>query len=1280
MTNELPSPQSLGPNVWLVDEMYDLYSDDPNSVSETWREFFADYKRGSNRARGMNTGQVPVIGDQMAAGAAPPAAAAAATPGVSAGTTPAAPASPASSASSGLSTAGTPAAPGAAAPSTANGAGAAPASAPHAPTPTASSAPSPAGAATAAGASLATAPPAELLRGVGARIVENMEASLGVPTATSVRTVPARLLEVNRGIINSHLARSRGGKVSFTHLIGFAVVQALRAVPAMMRTFTHVDGKPAVVRNDHVGFGLAVDVGKADGTRSLLVPCIREADTLDFVDFWSQYEDLIRKIRTNKISPDDFAGVTVTLTNPGTVGTVHSVPRLMPGQGVIVGVGSIGYPAEYEGADPRMLADLGVGKVVTITSTYDHRIIQGAESGQFLGKIHRLLMGDDGFYEELFESLGVPYVPVPWHADTNSLDREANAASKQVKVQTLVTMYRERGHLIADLDPLRLIPPGTHEEIDPASYGLTIWDLDREFITDGLAGAESMKLGEMLRVLRDAYCRTVGVEYTHIQDPVAKRWVQDHVEAVSFSLDLEEKRHVLGRLNAAEAFEKFLNTKYLGHKRFGLEGAESLIPILDDLLSGAAAEGMPEAVLGMAHRGRLSVLANIVGMSYSDIFREFEGSIDPDTIQGTGDVKYHKGACGKFVSRNGDEIAVSLSSNPSHLEAVSPVVEGMVRAKLDRADDEGAFDVLPILMHGDAAFAGQGVVAETLNLSNLPGYRVGGTVHVVINNQVGFTTSPEAARSTKYCTDVAKMVQAPIFHVNGDDPEACVRVARLAFAFRQQFHRDVVIDMVCYRRFGHNEADEPSYTQPEMYRAIEERRSVRKLYTEALVNRGEITVEEAERALADFQARLQRALDETRQTAPPQGLKALPQPEPLGVLPHVPTGVSRATLDRVAATLHTLPATFNVHPKLAAQFAARKKRYDDSGEVDWALGEALALGTLLVEGADVRLAGQDSGRGTFSQRHAVLVDNVNETEYVPLANIENARGQFHIYDSSLSEYAALGFEYGYSVERKDSLVLWEAQFGDFVNGAQIIIDQFLVAAEEKWGQTSGLVMLLPHGFEGQGPEHSSARIERFLTLCADDNMQVVYPTNSAQYFHVLRRQIRRDVRKPLIVFTPKSLLRSKDSMSPLASFESGSFEEILDDPDLAVAPDEVRRIVVCSGKVAYDAMARRAFLEAPVAIVRLEQMYPFPTEQLAAMFAKYRNAREIYWLQEEPANMGGALWVGAYLWDMIPSGIGFRIISRSAAGTPATGSSKVHAQEQEELLDRAIAPLPSAAR
>ncbi|MDQ3758252.1 MAG: multifunctional oxoglutarate decarboxylase/oxoglutarate dehydrogenase thiamine pyrophosphate-binding subunit/dihydrolipoyllysine-residue succinyltransferase subunit, partial [Actinomycetota bacterium] len=712
-------------------------------------------------------------------------------------------------------------------------------------------------------------PTAQPLRGVAAKIAQNMESSLDVPTATSFRVVPARLLEVNRKILNNHLSRTRGGKVSFTHIIGYAVVRALRDVPALNSTFVPGD-PPAVVHHEHVGLGLAVDVEKPDGSRTLLVPCIKAADTHDFRGFWLAYEELIRKVRTNKIAVDDFSGVTVTLTNPGTIGTVQSVPRLMPGQGAIVGVGRLDYPEEYQAADPRMLAQLGVSKVMTLTSTYDHRIIQGAESGLFLQRVHHLLLGEDGFYDDVFRSAGVPYEPVRWRRDINPVDREQAHLEKQVHVQTLINMYRVRGHLIADLDPLAAKEPRMHAELDPATYGLTIWDLDREYFVDGLAGRDTMTLGDALGMLRDAYCRTVGVEYMHIQEPDQKRWIQEHVEGVSTQLTKEEQRHILGRLNAAEAFEKFLHTKYVGQKRFGLEGGESAIPMLDSILDEAARAGLAEVVLGMAHRGRLNVLANIVGKSYRELFREFEGDIDPSTVQGSGDVKYHKGATGKYVGMSGKDIPITLASNPSHLEAVDPVVEGMARAKQDLLDEGTAYRVLPLLIHGDAAFAGQGVVAETLNLSALRGYRTGGTVHLVINNQLGFTTSPESARSSVYATDVAKMVQAPIFHVNGDDPEACVRVARLAFAFRQAFNKDVVIDMVCYRRFGHNEADEPSYTQPKMYERIEARRSVRKLYTETLVNRGDITLEEAEKALQDFSARLQAALDETRQATAPK--------------------------------------------------------------------------------------------------------------------------------------------------------------------------------------------------------------------------------------------------------------------------------------------------------------------------------------------------------------------------------------------------------------------------
>ncbi|HEY6708614.1 MAG TPA: multifunctional oxoglutarate decarboxylase/oxoglutarate dehydrogenase thiamine pyrophosphate-binding subunit/dihydrolipoyllysine-residue succinyltransferase subunit, partial [Actinomycetota bacterium] len=684
------------------------------------------------------------------------------------------------------------------------------------------------------------------LRGAAARIVEAMEASREVPTATSVRTVPARLLEVNRSVLNGHLRRRQGGKVSFTHMIAYTVVKALEAVPVMTTMYREVDGKPNAVRPEHVNLGLAVDTRRPDGSRTLLVPNIKRADTLDFAAFVRAYEELIAKVKANKLTVQDFADTTLTITNPGTIGTVLSVPRLMAGQSAIIGVGAIDYPAEYQGADPDTLADAGIGKVVTLTSTYDHRVIQGAESGEFLARMHRLLLGEDDFYAELFRSMTVPYVPVLWRKDERPSEDSLESVEKQAHVLQLINMYRVRGHLIANLDPLKAKPPQMHPELDPATYGFTIWDLERRFVTGGLAGRRELPLGEILHILRDAYCRTGTVEYMHNAHTDEKQWIQDHVEGVPQELPKEDQLQILHKLSEAEAFERFLHNKYTGHKRFSLEGGESLIPMLDAVLDAAADDDMEGTVIGMSHRGRLNVLANTVGKSYGEIFGEFEGNLDPTLTQGSGDVKYHLGAVGKHVARSGKEVRVEVASNPSHLEAVNPVVEGLARARQDLLDRGEEAPVLPILIHGDAAFAGQGVVAETLNLSQLRGYRTGGTVHIVVNNQVGFTTSPDYGRSSTYATDVAKMIQAPIFHVNGDDPEACVRVARLAFQFRQAFKKDVVIDMWCYRRYGHNEADEPSFTQPLMYERIKNRRPVRKLYTEALVNRGDITIEDAE--------------------------------------------------------------------------------------------------------------------------------------------------------------------------------------------------------------------------------------------------------------------------------------------------------------------------------------------------------------------------------------------------------------------------------------------------
>ena len=1176
--------------------MYDRFLADPSNVSESWREFFADYQRST----------VPSV--------------------------------------------------------------AAAASKASAPTPT---------------PSVAIDSEATPLRGAAARLVTNMNASLSVPTATSVRSVAARLLEINRAALNETLARSSGAKVSFTHFIAYAIVKGLVAIPSMNASFVEaVDqkGTPGVRHHEHVGLGLAVDVQRPDGSRNLLVPVIRDADTLDFRGFLLAYEDLVRKVHSGSFGADDFMGATVSLTNPGTIGTVQSVPRLMAGQGAIFGVGALGWPAGFEAADPRALAELGVGKVMTLTSTYDHRIIQGAESGLFLKYVAECLTGEHEFYDQVFASLGVAYEPARWAKDHNPAvgEGEHERILKQIRVQELINMYRVRGHLNAHLDPLHSDPPVLHSELDLATYGLTMWDLQRRFVVSGLAGRSEATLEEILAILRDAYCRTIGIEYGHIMDPVQKRWIQERVEGVNLSMSIDEQHRILEGLSEAEVFERFLHSRYVGQKRFGLEGAESTIVALRTILDVAADQGTKEAVIGMAHRGRLNVLANVVGKSYSDIFSEFEGNLDPESVQGSGDVKYHKGARGVFKNPRGATIEVSMASNPSHLEAVSPVVEGIVRAKQDlvlRPTDGTQstvmaehFPYLAILIHGDAAFSGQGVVAETLNLSQLSGYYVGGALHIVINNQVGFTTAPESARSSVYPTDVAKMIQAPIFHVNGDDPEACARAARLAYDYRETFHRDVVLDIVCYRRHGHNEGDDPSYTQPQMYKIIDQMRSVRKIYTETLVRRSDISIEEAEAALDDFNTRLQNVLDEVR-TVPVPELSAVPVSDVPVDAAAPETGVKRATLLEIAKATITAPEGFTVHPKLARQFAARAAMLD-AGEVDWALAEALAFGSLVKSGANVRLMGQDSRRGTFSQRHAALIDFENGEQYIPLSNLKGADGFFTVRDSYLSEYAALGFEYGYSVEATNTLVAWEAQFGDFVNGGEVIIDNFLVAAEDKWGQVSSLVLLLPHGYEGQGPEHSSGRIERFLSLCARNNLRVAQPTTAAQYFHLLRSQVLREHITPLIIFTPKSLLRATQTRSALAQLEKGSFQTVLDDE--VKDPSVVTTVVLATGKVAHEAIARRDEIQASqVAVVRAEQIYPWPHEVLASVLARYKNLDELVWLQEEPKNMGAWPFVHHELHRHLRD-MKIRHVARAESASPATGSSLVHSAEQADLLARAV--------
>jgi len=1254
----------FGANEWLVYEIYQQYLQDPDSVSTQWREFMSDYRPGDG---GPGNGPAPAGGSDnrpAADNGSPPANQ---PPGSSrsAGQSKAAAPQPAQPTSTPPPRTARPAAPASAqpaAPSPSQPAGPSPQGPAVSPPPEpAPIAPQPTDAAASAGAT--TSP----LRGAAARVVTNMESSLSVPTATSVRSVPAKLLADNRIVINSHLRRSRGGKVSFTHLIGYALVRAVGDVPVMNNSYTEVDGKPAVLKPDQVGLGLAIDLQNPNGSRSLVVAAIRQADAMDFATYWAAYEDIVRRARAGKLTTEDFQGSTISLTNPGGIGTVHSVPRLMRGAGAIIGVGAMEYPAEFQGASEETLARLAVSRTITLTSTYDHRIIQGAQSGEFLRRMHQLLLGEDGFYDDVFRSLRVPYVPVRWVPDQQATHE--GDLDKATRVNELIHAYRVRGHLMADSDPLEF-KVRSHPDLDVVNHGLSLWDLDREYPVGGFAGKRVMKLRDVLGVLRDSYCRTVGIEYMHIQGPAERRWIQDRVELKAQAPDRDTQLHVLQRLNAAEAFETFLQTKYVGQKRFSLEGGESVIPLLDGVLTRAAEDGLDEVAIAMPHRGRLNVLANIVGKSYAQIFREFEGNLDPRTAHGSGDVKYHLGAHGSFSTSDGHQIAVSLQANPSHLEAVNPVLEGVVRAKQDVINKgESGFTVLPIVLHGDAAFAGQGVVAETLQMAQLRGYRTGGTVHVVVNNQVGFTTGPHSARSSQYSTDVARMVQAPIFHVSGDDPEACVRVAKLAFDYRQAFKKDVVIDMLCYRRRGHSEVDEPSFTQPMMYDTIDAKRSVRKIYTENLIGRGDITMEEAEAALRDYQSQLEKVFQGTRDatTEPPEETTAQP-----GDDDELHTAISREVIKAVTDSQISLPKDFHVHPRLLPQLLKRAKMVDDA-TIDWALGETLAFGSLLLEGHPVRLAGQDSRRGTFGHRHAVLVDRKNGAEYTPLAHLSPEQAPFYVYDSLLSEYAAMGFEYGYSVARPDALVLWEAQFGDFVNGAMTIVDEFVAAGEAKWGQRSGLVLLLPHGYEGQGPDHSSARLERFLLLCADHNLTVAAPTTPANYFHLLRSQALRGHKRPLVVMAPKSMLRLRAAASAVEDFTDRGFEPVLADPDRP-DPAGVRRVVLTAGKVHYDLLAARRKAESSaVALIRLEQLYPLPAQQLTAALAGYPSTTDVVWVQEEPANQGAWAHIALSLAEHLPPAARLRRVSRRAAASPAAGSSKVHEAEQAALISAALA-------
>ena len=1247
----------FGANEWLVDEMYERFTVDKNSVDKSWWPILENYRSPKGSAAPADSSSVQ--GTAAPQDSAAPQASATPKNTATPDATPAGPTEPAANTSTQPVAKTT--------------------SIQAKPQLIPAEAPTTAPALSEADAEVAAEPQDKIttLKGIAKSLATNMDASLTVPTATSVRTIPAKLMIDNRIVINNHLKRARGGKVSFTHLIAWAMVETLKVFPSQNVFYEEVDEKPSVVSPAHINLGIAIDLPKPDGTRTLVVPGIKRTEAMAFGAFLSAYEDVVKRARDNKLTMADYQGNTISLTNPGGIGTEHSVPRLMKGAGCIIGAGALEYPAEFQGTSPMVLSNLGIGKTITLTSTYDHRVIQGAGSGEFLKLVHERLIGKHGFYEEIFAALRIPYEPIRWAADIH-VDL-ASAVDKTARVQELINSFRARGHLMADVDPLEYVQR-SHPDLDIATHGLSFWDLDREFITGGFGGRRTALLRDILGMLRDAYCRTVGVEYMHIQNPDERKWLQDRLERPYTKPTHDEQMRILAKLNEAEAFETFLQTKYVGQKRFSLEGSESIIALLDRILQGAAEEGLEEVAIGMAHRGRLNVLANIAGKTYGQIFREFEGTQDPRTVQGSGDVKYHLGTEGTFTSAAGDQIPVYLAANPSHLEAADGVLEGVVRAKQDRKPI-GTFQVVPIMVHGDAAMAGQGIVIEILQMSQLRGYRTGGTIHLVVNNQVGFTTTPGEGRTSVYSTDVAKSIQSPIFHVNGDDPEAVIRVAELALEFRQKFHKDVVVDLICYRRRGHNEGDDPSMTQPLMYNLIEAKRSVRTLYGEALVGRGDITEAEYAAAHADFQDRLERAFAETHAAQTHSTPIIVQDGDAAGALkkpssqqddrvgePET-TAVAESVVAMIGDAHDNPPAGFTVHPKLQKLL---KKRVDMSrnGSIDWGFGELLALGSLLLEGTPVRLAGQDSRRGTFAQRHAVLHDRLNGQEWLPLLNLSENQARFWIYDSLLSEYAAMGFEYGYSVERADALVLWEAQFGDFANGAQVVIDEFIASAEQKWGQRSSVVLLLPHGYEGQGPDHSSARIERFLQLCAENNMTVARPSTPASYFHLLRRQAYARPRRPLVVFTPKAMLRLRGASSEVAAFTSGKFEPVIDDATI-LDKGAVKRIVLHAGKLHYDLLAEREKRgQKDVALVRVEQYYPLPLRELVSVTAQYPNA-ELLWAQEEPENQGAWPFICMELLRNLKN-LSVKVASRPASASPATGSTKRSALEQVDLINRAL--------
>ena len=1140
-----------------------------------------------------------------------------------------------------------------------------------------------------AGAASTPAAPAgaTLIKGPALRLAQNMNESLTVPTATTFRELNVGVLDARRRDLNAALAAAgKTAKLSFTHLIAYALVQGIKKYPVMGHTLLEQKGETFRVAPDGIFLGLAVDVERKDGSRGLVVPVLKHAEGMDFAAFHAEYERLVEAARTNKLMPDAFAGATVSLTNPGGLGTSASVPRLMKGQGTIIATGAIGLPAAFA-ADPKRAAELGVGKVMQMTSTYDHRIIQGAESGSFLRAVDQLLQGQDGFYENIAASLGVtlgragvavgaPRVAAP-ATERPGAPVSADTLIHVAAAMGLVKAHRTHGHLAAQLDPLGSTPTGD-PALEPASVGLTP-EVMRTIPTAVLRTAVGGDtLADALPRLRETYCGTIAYEVEHISSHEERVWLREAIESGRYRTPLapDAQRALLQRLTEVETFEKFLHKAYLGAKRFSIEGVDVLVPMLDLAADLAAEQGAREVDIGMAHRGRLNVLVHNVGRAYESIFAKFEGSKhhpeDPDA--GTGDVKYHLGAEGTHRTPAGKTVDVSLSPNPSHLEFVGPVVDGRARAK--QTSRKGAIAqhdhtaAVPIVVHGDAAFAGQGVVAETLNLGNLEGYRTGGTLHLITNNQVGFTTDIRDSRSTRYASDLAKGFDIPIIHVNADDPEACLTAVRLAMAYRAQFANDVLIDLVGYRRHGHNETDEPTYTQPLMYERIKALPTVRARYAERLVAAGVVS-----QADADTQAEAQyQKLVGLQQAMKAAAVSPVLPAAPAGVqggITTVETALPAELLTALNEELLAWPAGFTVHPKLVRQLERRRQVMGPEGGIDYGHAEALAFGSLLMEGVPVRLTGQDSQRGTFSHRHMVLHDVVTGATCAPVQNLKGALAPLDVFNSPLSELATMGFEYGYSVAAPEALVLWEGQFGDFVNGAQVILDQFISSGLSKWGLRTRLTLLLPHGYEGQGPEHSSARLERFLQLAAEGNIRVANCSTPAQYFHLLRRQARDPRVRPLVIMTPKSLLRLPVAASKLADLTTGTFKPVLDDPTADAS--QVTRVILCSGKVYYDiaAEAEKLGVKHP-AVIRVEQLYPFPADELKAVLSRYPRASEVIWAQEEPRNMGAWSFVLERLTQLISRGMQLRYAGRPERASPAEGDPGAHTAAQKALVAEAL--------